>query len=156
MVSRRAALALGILVVVGLAADAWVALGRDTTAAPDAAHPRLTELEYTAAMKAAHQVQGTVKGTFVSATATAGPGRVRQSNTGHPCTSGRVVRVRLIWMAGASFMHGGFAGPGPPDGPRQALSVTADAATGQPCLIGASYSHVAPRPGETFLYGPTG
>ncbi|WP_151084345.1 hypothetical protein [Nocardioides cynanchi] len=58
-------------------------------------------------------------------------------------------------MAGASFMHGGVPG-GPPDGPRQALIVTADPATGRPCLIGASYSHVRPRPGEVLLYGKAG
>lgn len=144
----------GIAVVALLATGGlagWSAFGRDHATA----HAGLSDQEYAAAMKAAHQVQATVTGTFVSATATAGPGRVRESNTGHICTSGHVVRVRLIWMAGASFTHGGVVGA-PPDGPRQALIVTADPVTGQPCLIGASYSHVQPRPGETFLYGPTG
>jgi hypothetical protein len=155
-VTRRAVLALvAAVAVVGLAAASWLGWGRSPAVAPAPAHAGLSGQEYAAALKTAHQVQATVTGTFVSATAWAGPGQVRDSNTGHTCTSGRVVHVRLIWMAGASFMHGGTVGA-PRDGPRQALIVTADAATGQPCLIGASYSHVQPRPGETFLYGPRG
>ena len=150
--SRRAGRALAAVVaVLGITAAGGLAWGRGSPAS----HEGLSDQEYAAALKAAHQVQATVTGTFVSATAWAGPGRVRDSNTGRTCTSGRVVHVRLIWMAGASFTHGGAVGA-PRDGPRQALIVTADAATAQPCLIGASYSHVQPRPGETFLYGPRG
>jgi hypothetical protein len=63
------------------------------------------------------------------------------------------VEVRLVWKDDASFSHGGVPG-GPPDGPRQALIVTADAVTGVPCLVGASYRDVKPRPGELYLYGP--
>jgi hypothetical protein len=38
----------------------------------------------------------------------------------------------------------------------QALIVTADATSGVPCQIGASYGSAAadPRPGELYLYGP--
>jgi hypothetical protein len=155
-VTRRAVLALvAAVTVLSVAAAGWLTWGRTPADTSTPTHPGLSDQEYAAALKAAHQVQATVTGTFVSATAWAGNGRVRDSNTGHTCTSGRVVHVRLIWMAGASFTHGGTAGEGPsPDGPRQALIVTADAATGQPCLIGASYSHVQPGPDETFLYGP--
>jgi hypothetical protein len=151
VVTRRARVAIAVITLLAVAGLAgWAASGRDHATA----HGRLSAQEYAAAITAAHQVQATVTGTFVSATAWAGHGRVRDSNTGHTCTSGHVVHVRLIWMAGASFTHGGIAGGGPRDGPRQALIVTADAGTGQPCLIGASYSHVAPGPDETFLYGP--
>ncbi len=112
-----------------------------------------TDPERAAAWKAAHTVQETVHGTFLVATYRPDAGERGPSNTGHPCPHGATVEVRLVWKAGASFAHGGVPG-GPTDGPRQALIVTADAVTGVPCLIGASYRDVKPRPGEIYLYGP--
>jgi hypothetical protein len=112
----------------------------------------LTPREY--AVGAARTEQATVHGTFVSATAIEGREGLGRgpSNTGHNCTSGRVLTVRLIWLADAGFVHGGVPGA-PPDGPRKALLLTTDATTGVVCLVGAQYSRVQPRPGETFLYG---
>jgi hypothetical protein len=114
----------------------------------------LTPREYAVATGAARTEQATVHGTFVSATAIEGREGLGRgpSNTGHNCTSGRVLTVRLIWLADAGFSHGGVPGA-PPDGPRKALLLTTDATTGVVCLIGAQYSRVQPRPGETFLYG---
>src|SRR6476619_1615092 len=80
-----------------------------------------------AALKAAHQVQGQVQGTFLVATYRPDAGERRQSNTGHPCF-GRTVQVRLEWR-GANFSHGASTGDD-----RQALIVTANVATGEPCL----------------------
>ena len=136
----------------GLAAGGVVALlltgcGSDR-AAPggQAAQP---DPERDAALEAAHQVQGRVEGTFLVATYRPDAGERRQSNTGQPC-SGRTVQVRLEWR-GANFSHGGSTGDD-----RQALIVTANVATGQPCLIGASYGARSsdPTPGEIYLYGP--
>jgi hypothetical protein len=64
------------------------------------------------------------------------------------------VLVRLVWN-GANFGHGaGMAGYA--NERHQALIVTADATSGVPCQIGASYGSAAadPRPGELYLYGP--
>ena len=105
--------------------------------------------ERDAALKAAHQVERRVQGTFLVATYRPDAGDRRQSNTGHPC-SRRTVQVRLEWR-GANFSHGGSTGDD-----RQALVVTANVPTGQPCLIGASYGARSsdPTPGEIYLYGP--
>ncbi len=116
-------------------------------------HGSISDPERAAALKAAHQVQQGVDGTFLVATYRPDAGEHAASNTGHDCTRGHTVLVRLVWKADASFLHGGVPGA-PPDGPRKALIVTADATTGTPCLIGASYAHVRPRRGETYLYGP--
>jgi hypothetical protein len=112
---------------------------------------RSADTERAAALKAAHTVQRTITGTFLVATYRPDAGQRGPSNTGHPCTSGATVLVRLLWKNDASFDHGASAGP---DGPRKALLVTADAVTGVPCLIGASYAHDDPQPGEIYLYGP--
>ena len=75
------------------------------------------------------------------------------SNTGRS-SFGRTVLVRLVWN-GANFSHGaGMAGYD--NGRHQAVVVTADATSGVPCLIGASYGSAAadPKPGELYLYGP--
>jgi hypothetical protein len=109
--------------------------------------------ENAGALKAAHQVQETVSGTFLVATYRPNAGEKGQSNTGHACTSGATVLVRLLWKDDANFDHLGSVGS-PPDGPHKALLVTADAVTGVPCLISASYAHDDPQPGEIYLYGP--
>ena len=73
-----------------------------------------------------------------SATAIARVGKVRNSNTGHPCTSGRELRIKLI----GSFPHTVTSGhPVPPGSPMpdftvRAVIITADAESGLPCLIG--------------------
>jgi hypothetical protein len=140
-VTRRLVLGAGVLVLVAVVAT-WRAT----------AHHGPSDPEREAALRAAHQVQATVTGTFLLATYRPDAGQRHPSNTGHACPR-HTVQVRLIWKRGASFTHGGTPGE-PPDGPRQALIVTADADTGAPCLIGASYAHVRPRPGEIYLYGP--
>jgi hypothetical protein len=129
-----------VLVVVG--AGAWAVRARTH---------RSADTERAAAMKAAHSVQRTVTGTFLVATYRPDAGQHGPSNTGHPCTSGATVLVRLLWKDDASFDHGASAGR---DGHRKALLVTADAATGVPCLIGASYADDNLQPGEIYLYGP--
>lgn len=64
--------------------------------------------------------------------------------------------MRLVWN-GANFTHGASTGEGEGGGSSryQALVVTADATSGEPCLIGADYGATSdPRPGEIYLYGP--
>lgn len=112
-----------------------------------------SDAERIAALKAAHQVQATVHGAFLVATYRPNAGSHEPSNTGHACF-GRTVLVRLVWN-GANFSHGaGMVGRA--NERHQALVVTADATSGVPCLIGASYGSAAadPKPGEQYLYGP--
>lgn len=105
------------------------------------------------ALRAAHEEEKKVTGTFLVATYRPDAGAIAQSNTGHRCTAGHTLLVRLVWNKDASFDHGGAVGA-PPDGPRKALELTVNVPSGQVCLIGASYSHVKPQPGEIYLYGP--
>jgi hypothetical protein len=152
-VTRRAGLVLAAAVVV-LAGGGVVAATTISRAPQSTSHGSVTDQEYAVATAAARTEQAKIRGTFVSATAVEGREGLSRgpSNTGHRCTSERVLTVRLIWLANASFGHGGVPG-GPPDGARKALLLTTDATTGVVCLVAAEYSHVQPRPGETFLYG---
>jgi hypothetical protein len=148
VVRRRLALVVTVACVLLLAGG--VVAGLATWHA--AAHHASADPERLAALAAAHQVKLTVHGTFLLATYRPDAGQRGPSNTGHPCPH-HTVEVRLIWKDDANFTHGGVPG-GAPDGPRKALLVTADAASGVPCLIGASYSHVRPGPHEIYLFGP--
>jgi hypothetical protein len=148
VVRRRLALIVTVACAVLLAGGVVAALATWRAAA----HHGGTGTERLAALRAAHQVKATVRGTFLLATYQPDAGQRGQSNTGHPCPR-HTVQVRLIWKDDANFTHGGVPGA-PPDGPRKALIVTADAATGVPCMIGASYSHVRPGPDEIYLFGP--
>lgn len=142
--SMRARILAGVVVVLVACGGGWAVRARTHRPLP---------VEQRAALKAAHEVQATVHGTFLVATYRPDAGERGPSNTGHACTSGATVQVRLLWDDDASFTHGGVPGA-PPDGPHKALIITADADTGVPCLIGASYSDDDPQPGEIYLYGP--
>ncbi len=73
-----------------------------------------------------------------SATAVERSGNVKDSNTGHPCTSGRELQIKLI----GKFPHTVTTGhPVPPGSPTpdftvRAMIITADAESGLACLIG--------------------
>jgi hypothetical protein len=99
---------------------------------------------------AKHQ-QAKVTGTFVGATAFATYGT--PFDRGSTCdVDQRFVNVRLVWEADADFTHGGTPN-GPPDGPRKAVLITVDPATGRVCETGARYREVGAADGETLLYG---
>jgi hypothetical protein len=120
-----------LFVVTGLAAVSC-GVRHDTahTAAPQ-------DPERAAAMKAAHQVQSTVRGHFLVATYRPNAGLHGPSNTGHACRT-RTVQVRLVWN-GANFTHGASTGRGHSEDRHQALVATADATSGVVCLVGADY-----------------
>ena len=97
--------------------------------------------------------QGT---TVTSASVVARPGTVKDSNTGHPCTSGRELRIRLIGKFPHTVTTGHPVEPGvpTPDFTVRAMNVTADAESGLACLIGVQTSEngkVKPLPGSTML-----
>ena len=88
-----------------------------------------------------------------SVTVAAGPGTVLESNLGYACTSGRVLRVRLI----GTFPHIVTTGPGPwadPAGDYQvrAIDITADARSGRACQLGVRTGKVAPEIGGVRLF----
>ncbi|MFZ2016331.1 MAG: hypothetical protein WAV00_21130 [Nocardioides sp.] len=73
-----------------------------------------------------------------NATVIARPGKVKDSNTGHPCSSGHELQIKLI----GKFPHTVTTGhPVPPGSPApdftvRAMIITADAESGLACLIG--------------------
>lgn len=73
-----------------------------------------------------------------SASVIARPGKVKDSNTGHPCTSGRLLQIKLIGKFPHVVTTGHSVPPGSPapDFTVRAMIVTADAESGLACLIG--------------------
>jgi hypothetical protein len=71
-------------------------------------------------------------------------GKVQVPNLAGRCTSGHLLVVSLV----GTFPHiavGGFAGPGsPPTGPDEWVTMKADPASDEPCLVGISFGRFAP------------
>lgn len=89
---------------------------------------------------------------IASATFVARDGTVTDSNVGHPCTSGRLIEVKLI----GSFPHIGTTGHPLEAGEHEdftvtALNITADAASGNVCLKGVQTGEVEPEPGAVEI-----
>ena len=95
-----------------------------------------------------------------SVTATPGPGVIKSTNTGHPCTSGRVLTIKLIGKFPHTVTTGHPVRPGqpPPDFTVRAEIIKADARTGVVCLIGvqtAENGEPEPLPNGRPLCGST-
>ena len=92
--------------------------------------------------------------TLTSATVVLNSGTVTRSNTGHPCTSGHLLQVKLI----GDFPHivtTGDVVPGAspqPDFTGRAVLLTLDAGSGEVCLIGVQVGTPTPEPGATVLH----
>jgi hypothetical protein len=97
----------------------------------------LSHDELTTAEAVAREALADQGATVSSATVAERPGKVKNSNTGHPCTSGRELQIKLI----GTFPHTGTTGsPVPSGGPApdstvRAVIITADAQSGLACLI---------------------
>lgn len=144
---RRALAAVTFGLVLLLGVGAWAARAHHGSPEPP------SDPDAALAWDAAHREQQKITGTFLVATYRPDAGTIAASNTGHRCTRGHTLMVRLLWKDDASFTHGGDPG-GPPDGPHQALLLTVNVPSGDICLVGASYAHDDPQPGEIYLYGP--
>ncbi len=125
-------------------------------AAPGSGGTSLSQGEVAKADAVAHRVIEDQGATVSGASVLARPGRVADSDTGHPCTSGRELRIKLI----GTFPHTVTTGhPVPPGSPApdftvRAMIVTADAESGRACLIGVQTGErgkVEPLPGGTIL-----
>ncbi|WP_248581251.1 hypothetical protein [Nocardioides sp. InS609-2] len=87
-----------------------------------------------------------------NASAIAQSGKVADSNTGQPCTSGRVLQIKLIGNFPHTVTTGHPVPPGSPapDSTVRAMIITADAKSGRACLIGVQTGEngeVKPLPG---------
>ncbi|MGY2876003.1 hypothetical protein ACVW00_003193 [Marmoricola sp. URHA0025 HA25] len=119
--------------------------------AQDAHLGTLTARERSWAARIARREQRKVVGTFVGATAFATRGT--PFDPGEPCDlDKRFIDIRLVWSAGANFVHSHTPGS-PPDGPRKDLLMTVDPANGHVCQTGAGYRDVGAGDDETLLYG---
>jgi hypothetical protein len=145
-----------MLSVAGVALAAALALAGCTTpsgtgdapAIPTAAHGELSAQQYAAAVELARHEIRRQDATVTSATATVSRGMVHNPNVGVPCTSGRLLRIKLI----GKFPHiTTTGGPGLPAGPVRAVLLTADAESGQACLIGVHVGRASPEPGAVAL-----
>lgn len=118
---------------------------------PSADRGSLTGAEYDLAVDTAEQIQSEVDGTFVGATAIASDQHRPPCDRDAGCPDKRLVYIRLVWNADASFMHSGEVTR--PDGPNKALLIAVDPDTNDIVSRAAAYWSVAPDPTETLLYG---
>ena len=113
----------------------------------------LTDKEYAFARDLARSEIRKESAVLISATVTVGYGKVFDLNIGYPCTSGRLLQIKLI----GDFPHTVTTGlpmiPGAPtpDFTVHAVNLTADAKTGRPCLISVQTGEVAPASGAESL-----
>lgn len=113
----------------------------------------LTDKEYAFARELVRSEIRQEGAVLTSATVTVGYGTVFDSNIGYPCTSGRLLHIKLI----GEFPHittGGLAvqpGTPLPDMTVRAVNLTTDAKTGRPCLIGVQTGKVVPAPNAVSL-----
>jgi hypothetical protein len=117
----------------------------------------LSDSEVAKAVAVAQQEIADQGATISNASAIARSGRIEDSNTGHPCTSGRLLQIKLIgkFPHVVTTGHPVEAGDPAPDFTVRALISTADAETGRACLIGvqtAENGEVRPIPGATILH----
>ncbi len=129
----------------------------DNTSAPlvsptQHSNQTLTSQEYAFARTLARSKIRSEGATVTSATVTVSAGKVIDSNVGEPCTSGRLLNIKLI----GNFPHIVISpavspGTSPRDTTITALLLTADAKTGRPCLVGVHIGKTAPEPGAVIL-----
>jgi hypothetical protein len=111
----------------------------------------LSSVEYDLAVDSAKQIQSEVDGTFLGATAIASEQHRPPCDKDAGCPDKRLVYIRLVWDADASFVHSGPVTR--PDGPHKALLIAVDPDTHDIVSRAAAYWSVAPDAAETLLYG---
>jgi len=112
----------------------------------------LTDQEFDTAVAIARQKAADQAPHVTLATATADEGTESESNTGSSCTSGRLLHITLFGTF--NIVTGGLANHAN-QGAVTTLDITADASTGQPCLIGVETGKATPDPSATILFGTT-
>jgi hypothetical protein len=108
------------------------------SAAPQDRGTFLSHDELTKAEAVARQTIASQGASVSSATVIERRGKVRDSNTGHRCTSGRELQIKLIGKFPHTVTTGHAVSPGSPDPDFtvRAMLITADADSGLACLIG--------------------
>ncbi len=96
-------------------------------------HGPLTSEQYAAAVRIVQREVTKEKATLTSATAIVTRGKVRDANVGPACTSGHLIRIRLLGRFPRITVS---PPPGGKGGPVRLVGITADATTGRACLVG--------------------
>jgi hypothetical protein len=125
-------------------------------AIPERSGHSLSRDEVAKAEAVAREVIADQGASVSSASVIARPGKVKDSNTGHPCTSGREPQIKLIGRFPHTVTTGHPVPPGSPvpDFTVRAVIITADAESGRACLIGVQtgeYGEVEPLRDGTML-----
>ena len=90
--------------------------------------------------------------TVTGATVRAVPGRVRRSNVGEPCTSGRLLRITVAGWFPHILTTGHPLAPGEvEDFAVTSLLLTVDAVSGRPCRLGVATDPVPTDPRDVPL-----
>jgi len=141
-----ACLALG-----GCASSAHTALGAPSVSNSSPAHGSLADHDYALAVAVARAEVNKYPGTtLTSATVTIDDGTVTDPNYGPPCTSGKLLHIKLIGTF-PYITHGALGGQQVPD-PITAVLITADAVSGAPCQSSALTKNSSPEPGAVLLF----
>jgi hypothetical protein len=156
MVHRRMSVRSPLVTVVLLALLVACSSAKNPDATPEEASASLSQDEVAKAGAVAREVIADQGASVDSASVTARSGTVEDSNTGHPCTSGRELRIKLIGDFPHTVTTGHPVKPGKPqpDFTVRAMVITADAESGIACLIGvqtAENGEPKPVPGSTAL-----
>ena len=152
-VSIAAACLLAAIAIGGCASSTHHELDDPNTSSSAPAHGSLTDREFNDAVAVARAEADKGGGTITSATATIGDGTETDPNAGPPCTSGKLLHIKLIGTF-SKITHGGYGGPPPTPSyqPVSAVLITADAESGKACLISVQVGPETPDPGATTLF----
>lgn len=116
-------------------------------------HGSLTDHEFAVAFDIARTKADDEDASVRIAFARASDGTRRQSNTGSYCSSGRLLRIKLVGEFPRIVTTGPLGAPQDADSTVHAVVLTADAETEQVCLIGVQVGEVAPpRSDDTVLF----
>jgi hypothetical protein len=145
--ARTAACLLATLAIGGCASGA---LDDATSSSPTLPHGSLTDHDFRVAVAVARAEADKDSAVLTSATASIGDGTETLANAGSPCTSGKLLHIKLIGTF-SRIVHGGLAGD-PTYEPVSAVLITADPVSGKPCLIGVQTGSSSPEPGAVLLF----
>jgi hypothetical protein len=150
--SRHLVLTAAVLVAAtalgGCASRAHQASDQPTTGTYALAHGSLTTHEFNVAVALARAEADETAIRIDSATATAADGTETEANAGPPCTSGKLLHIKLI--GAFNIVHGGPLGAS--DDPVTAVLMTADPESAKSCLISVATGTRTPDPGSTVLF----
>jgi hypothetical protein len=173
--SKAVARLLIALAIGGCASGSNHALDDHSSSSSTPSHGALTNGQFNVAVTVARAEIAKEQATVTSATATVGKGTVTDPNAGPACASGTLLHIKLIGTF-PNIAVGGYATDAPPsssatsstdpsssapsgalptDGSGysvNAVLITADPASGKPCLLAVQTGPVTPDPGATLLF----